>query len=136
MMMDVDHVKLVNDTYGHPTGSHVLKECGHRIRHYLRYNDAAARYGGEEFIAYLPAADGATALACAERVRAGFEDRPFEHEHHRLAVTISIGISCFPEDGRDLDGLVREADLRLYRAKKNGRNRVTGPGAETAPPAS
>ncbi len=124
LMMDVDRFKQVNDTFGHQTGSHVLKECGRLIRHALRYNDAAARYGGEEFIAYLPNADHELAGRIAERVRAAIEAGDFAYDGSRPHPTISIGIAWFPVDARDLDGLVRRADQRLYRAKEEGRNRV------------
>jgi diguanylate cyclase (GGDEF)-like protein len=124
LMMDLDHFKAVNDSFGHQTGSHVIKECGRLIRHALRYNDAAARYGGEEFIAYLPNADRPVAEAAAEAVRAAVDGHSFEYNGNRPRLTISIGVAWFPEDGKALDVLVRRADERLYRAKERGRNRV------------
>lgn len=124
LMMDVDHFKLVNDTYGHQAGSYVLKQIGLLIRQSLRYNDSAARYGGEEFIAYLPRCGPEEAMAGAERVRLAIEGFPFAHGGEELRVTISIGVAQAPGDGTDVETLVRRADQALYRAKDAGRNRV------------
>ncbi len=131
LMMDVDHFKSVNDTYGHLTGSKTLEEIGGLIIEIMRSGDAAARFGGEEFAAFLLDADVAQAFVAAERIRAGIEAQPFsvvrtgkpEETHH---VTISIGISAFPDDSLDPIELVEMADSALYRAKREGRNRVCG----------
>lgn len=124
LMMDIDHFKDVNDTYGHQVGSMVLKECGRLIRQALRYNDAAARYGGEEFIAYLPNTAATVGHSVAERVRRAIEGYAFEYRESRPPVTISIGIAMYPIDAGDVESLVRAADEALYRAKDRGRNRV------------
>lgn len=131
LMMDIDHFKEVNDTYGHLVGNHTLEDIGAIIIRALRAGDVAARFGGEEFAAFLLDADIAQALVAAERVRAAVEDhsfnatRPGSHEtprtHH---ITISIGVSSFPDDARDPVELVELADSALYRAKRTGRNRV------------
>lgn len=129
LMMDVDHFKKVNDTYGHLTGSKTLEELGFCIMQCLRSGDVAARFGGEEFAAFLLDADLSQAIVAAERIRAIIEDNDFSivkqgktTKTHRI--TISIGISSFPNDSLDPIELVEMADSALYRAKREGRNRV------------
>lgn len=129
LMMDVDYFKNVNDTFGHLTGSKTLEEIGACIVGNLRTGDAAARFGGEEFAAFLLDAELPQALVAAERIRTCIEEREFSvirsgkpSEKHR--VTISIGIASFPEDSSDPIELVEMADSALYRAKREGRNRV------------
>jgi two-component system, cell cycle response regulator len=129
LMMDIDHFKLVNDTYGHLTGSKTIEQIGECIINCLRTGDAAARFGGEEFAAFLLEAEIGQALVAAERIRKEVENRAFNimrHEgpsetHH---VTISIGVASFPDDSSDPIQLVEMADSALYRAKREGRNRV------------
>lgn len=129
LMMDVDHFKQVNDTYGHLTGSKTLEEIGHSITKILRSGDVAARFGGEEFAAFLLDAELAQGIVAAERIRQAIEEREFSVirqgravEVHR--VTISIGVAAFPNDSSDPIELVEMADSALYRAKREGRNRV------------
>jgi diguanylate cyclase (GGDEF)-like protein len=129
LMMDVDHFKNVNDTFGHLTGSKTLEEIGACIVSNLRTGDAAARFGGEEFAAFLLEAELPQALVAAERIRSCIEEYGFSiirsgkpSDTHR--VTISIGISSFPADSHDPIELVEMADSALYRAKREGRNRV------------
>jgi diguanylate cyclase (GGDEF)-like protein len=129
MMMDVDHFKDVNDTYGHLTGSKTLEEIGQCIAGIMRSGDAAARFGGEEFAAFLLDAEIGQGLVAAERIRSVIESTAFSiirqgkpaGEHK---VTISIGVSTFPDDSVDPIELVEMADSALYRAKREGRNRV------------
>lgn len=131
LMMDLDHFKAVNDTYGHLVGSQTLEEIGSIIKRTLRAGDVAARFGGEEFAAFLLDADYAQALVAAERVRSAIEETEFSsvrkdsggepRTHH---VTISIGVASFPDDARDPIELVELADSALYRAKRNGRNQI------------
>ena len=131
LMMDIDFFKLVNDTYGHLTGSKTLEEIGSCITSTLRSGDVAARFGGEEFAAFLLDAELPQAIVAAERIRAAIEEfdfsvirkgKPADAEKHRI--TISIGISSFPEDSHDPIELVEMADSALYRAKSLGRNKV------------
>jgi diguanylate cyclase (GGDEF)-like protein len=129
LMMDVDHFKKVNDTHGHLTGSKTLEEIGSCITQNLRSGDVAARFGGEEFAAFLLDAELSQALVAAERIRSEIEKQEFSvvrqgkfTKAHR--VTISIGISAFPSDSSDPIELVEMADSALYRAKREGRNRV------------
>ncbi len=129
LMMDIDYFKTVNDTYGHLTGSKNLEEIAFCISGKLRIGDTAARFGGEEFAAFLLDAELAQGLVAADRIRAEVEkhefcivrrDKPLET--HRI--TISIGVSVFPNDSRDPIELIEMADSALYRAKREGRNRV------------
>ncbi len=129
LMMDIDHFKNVNDTYGHLTGSKTLEEIGLCITESLRSGDVAARFGGEEFAAFLLDAELAQAIVAAERIRLEIENYPFSvirqgklSETHY--VTISIGVASFPNDSGDPIELVEMADSALYRAKREGRNRV------------
>jgi two-component system cell cycle response regulator len=131
LMMDIDHFKMVNDTYGHLTGSQTLEEVGACITQALRAGDVAARFGGEEFAAFLLDADLAQGLVAAERVRTTVEQHAFtvtrpdsSGELRRHHITISIGVASFPDDARDPIELVELADTALYRAKRSGRNRV------------
>jgi diguanylate cyclase (GGDEF)-like protein len=131
LMMDLDHFKDVNDTYGHLVGSATLEEVGAVIKGSLRAGDVGARFGGEEFAAFLLDADYAQGMVAAERVRSAIENHEFpatragnkkESRTHRM--TISIGVASFPNDASDPIQLVEKADSALYRAKRSGRNRV------------
>lgn len=129
LMMDVDHFKKVNDNYGHLTGSKTLEELGFCIVQCLRSGDAAARFGGEEFAAFLLDADIPQAIVAAERIREVIEENDFSivkqgktAKTHRI--TISIGIANYPNDSLDPIELVEMADSALYRAKREGRNKV------------
>ncbi|HAF14979.1 MAG TPA: hypothetical protein DHU55_17675 [Blastocatellia bacterium] len=131
LMMDLDHFKEVNDTYGHLVGSKTLEETGRVIKQALRAGDVASRFGGEEFAAFLLEANYAQGLVAAERVRAAIQEHVFpvtrssapgDDGTHRI--TISIGVSAFPDDATDPIHLVELADSALYRAKRSGRNRI------------
>lgn len=124
LMMDLDNFKKVNDTYGHLAGSFVLKEVGRLINDNLRHFDISARYGGEEFISYLPDTDKHEGVTPAERLRKAIADNVFIHDNKEIRITISIGVSQFPENGSTLEELVRSADEMLYKAKRDGKNRV------------
>ncbi|HEY5885375.1 MAG TPA: GGDEF domain-containing protein [Pyrinomonadaceae bacterium] len=130
LMMDLDHFKDVNDTYGHLVGSKTLEETGHVIKTALRAGDVAARFGGEEFAAFLLDANYAQGLVAAERVRIAVAEHEFSASRqgstetpatHRI--TISIGVAAYPDDATDPIELVELADSALYRAKRSGRNR-------------
>lgn len=130
LMMDLDHFKQVNDTYGHLVGSRTLQDLGVIIKAALRSGDVAARFGGEEFAAFLLDADYAQALVAAERVRRAVESHPFSattstgDSVQSFHITISIGIAAFPDDSKDGVQLVEMADSALYRAKRSGRNTI------------
>jgi diguanylate cyclase (GGDEF)-like protein len=128
LMMDLDHFKQVNDTYGHLVGSQTIKHVGELIEASIRESDVAARYGGEEYIAFLANATAEEGRRIAERIRASVEQREIVLTRRgaevRLRVTISIGVATFPTDSTDPVDLIEKADLALYRAKTGGRNRV------------
>jgi two-component system, cell cycle response regulator len=131
LMMDLDHFKTVNDTYGHLVGSRTLQDVGIIIKAALRSGDVAARFGGEEFAAFLLDADYAQALVAAERVRRAVEQHSFaaaiqggEETATRFHITISIGVASYPDDAKDPIQLVELADSALYRAKRSGRNLI------------
>ena len=130
LMMDLDHFKQVNDTYGHLVGSRTLQDVGVIIKASLRSGDVAARFGGEEFAAFLLDADYAQALVAAERVRRAVESHPFSATSltgdsvQSFHITISIGIASYPDDSKDGVQLVEMADSALYRAKRSGRNTI------------
>jgi diguanylate cyclase (GGDEF)-like protein len=132
IMCDLDHFKLINDSYGHDAGDVVLRAIGATFREALRGRDTAARYGGEEFAIILPQADGPGALIVAERLRQQLADLDIPGVGK---VTASFGLACFPSQGEDRDQLVGAADRALYEAKHEGRNRVAyTPDPSTGPP--
>jgi diguanylate cyclase (GGDEF)-like protein/PAS domain S-box-containing protein len=127
-ILDLDHFKQVNDTYGHPAGDRVLSEVGRRFRLLVRSGEHIARIGGEEFAWILPAADGVGAYAAAERARQCIESEPFEGIGD---LTVSVGV-CELREAGDADELHRLADAALYWAKDHGRNIVFRYTAQTA----
>jgi diguanylate cyclase len=124
MMIDVDHFKKVNDTYGHPGGDEVLKRLAALLLGKVRVIDVACRYGGEEFLLLLPSMPSEIAMVRAEQWREAFAKEVVSLGALRMQATISIGVATYPEHGDTLSALTRSADLALYRAKKEGRNRV------------
>jgi diguanylate cyclase (GGDEF)-like protein len=128
LMLDVDHFKRFNDTYGHPAGDAVLQRLAGILRKSVRDVDTVARYGGEEFLVMLPETPAADAARVSERIRAATEQDRFTPEGGgaALGVTVSVGYAVFPEHGKTADTLIEAADQALYRSKASGRNRVTG----------
>jgi diguanylate cyclase (GGDEF)-like protein len=124
LMIDSDHLKDVNDTHGHDAGNRLLRGLAGAIQAELRSTDVPARYGGDEFIVLLPETAPQGALEVAERIRGTICAAPLLIDEKRIASTVSIGVACFPEDGRNLDALAGRADRALYHAKQRGRNRV------------
>lgn len=124
LLLDVDHFKAVNDTYGHQVGDHVLREVAERMRATLRPKDSVGRFGGEEFLIVLPGCGKRDILDVAERLLSTVSDAPFEAEGYKVPVTVSIGATMAVEGAQSEDLLVKAADLALYRAKQGGRNRV------------
>ncbi len=128
LIFDLDHFKAVNDSLGHLGGDHVLRSVAAAVHHTLRAEDVLARYGGEEFAIIARGIDVDKAYLFGERVRTTVEAAPIEWNLAPVRVTISVGVaalSCCGESG-SADGLVAKADERLYRAKRNGRNRTVG----------
>ena len=125
LMLDLDHFKRVNDTYGHESGDIVLKLFALRLKESLRISDIAARYGGEEFVAVLPNTNLKGALELAEKIRVVTTDVNLAQFLPDLpSISVSIGVACFPNHGRTVEQLQRAADAALYQAKQAGRNRV------------
>ena len=126
LMIDLDHFKLVNDTYGHLVGDEVLRGIGMILQRSVRSVDMVARYGGEEFVIVLPETGETGAVAFAERIRQRVEQHNFEAARSStVRVTVSVGVSCFPSPHVDsAEDLFARADVALYRAKERGRNQV------------
>ncbi|MCW9024699.1 MAG: diguanylate cyclase, partial [Gammaproteobacteria bacterium] len=125
VMVDIDHFKNINDQYGHTSGDIVLQELGQIFLGALRDIDVIARYGGEEFIFLLPDTSEVFAFQVAERIRHLVEKHTFHlPEHLDLNITISLGISCFPETTENQETLIEHADQSLYMAKHGGRNQT------------
>ncbi|MBW3606593.1 MAG: diguanylate cyclase, partial [Actinobacteria bacterium] len=127
LIVDLDHFKRVNDRHGHPVGDQVLAEVGRRIRTSTRLPDIVARYGGEEFVLLLPGTDAAGAVVTAERIRRRVARLPIVaggQDALRISVTCSVGVAAYPQHGATVDELLRRADVALYTAKSQGRDRV------------
>ncbi|MEK6528683.1 MAG: sensor domain-containing diguanylate cyclase, partial [Nitrospirota bacterium] len=124
MLIDIDHFKKINDSYGHPAGDMVLASLAAILRKTLRGIDILARYGGEEFAAVLINTGAGGAKKMAERLREYVMNNPFFIEENKLLITLSIGIAIYPHDAGAKDELIEKADQALYYAKNNGRNQV------------
>jgi diguanylate cyclase (GGDEF)-like protein len=133
LLLDIDHFKKLNDTYGHPAGDAALRHTATLLHGHLRTADQDARFGGEEFAVIVAGAGEAGALNMAERIRHGIEKGQVIFDGARLSVTVSIGVAVWPRDGLSGPELVVAADRALYAAKQGGRNRVV---VATAVPAS
>src|SRR5690606_11389095 len=126
LMVDADHFKNINDTWGHPCGDACLQFIATTLRDSARRaGDLVARYGGEEFVLLLPTTDLAGATALAERMRQLVDEQGFVWKDTRIPVTVSIGVaSCTPGQDSSFEQLIQQADEALYEAKATGRNRV------------
>ncbi len=125
LMIDIDNFKHINDTYGHEVGDRVLKLVAETISKSVRKFDFVGRYGGEEFIVILPKADMDKAVEIAERIRKNVETQRFKHGDVEIKVTVSLGVAELLKDNpRNVNDLVKIADMRMYRAKVSGKNRV------------
>lgn len=127
LMVDIDHFKSINDTYGHPVGDSVLQEVAEEIRQLSRKSDIVCRYGGEEFAIILRDTDSRDALIIAERLRTQIFNHDFSDGRRKLQVTVSIGIASSDDIAPDMmvpGTIIEAADRTLYRAKTQGRNRT------------
>jgi len=125
VIIDLDHFKRVNDTFGHEAGDHVLQEVSAFLRSQIRAEDLAFRYGGEEFLLVLPTSSVEAVDGRIEKVRELISKRRIEHRHREISpVTFSLGVAIFPDHGDTVDEVIASADKALYRAKEEGRNRV------------
>ena len=125
IFLDIDHFKVVNDTYGHPVGDQVLTELAARLKDNLRSIDILGRYGGEEFVILLPETNAECALDVAERIRRTVEEKPFSPNNLSLWITVSQGVTVLTKNNRSLKELIRQADEATYQSKDAGRNLVT-----------
>src|SRR5882757_5458515 len=132
IMADLDLLRDINNSYGHLAGDAVLKGIAEIFRQQLRHYDVPARFGGEEFSILLPETPPDQALEIAERIRRAVAEREFEVETatEPIRATVSLGVAAFPKDGVDANELIHQADLAVYRAKLQGRNRVLGASTE------
>ncbi len=125
LMLDIDHFKSVNDTYGHQVGDRILKSVASIIRSILREGDILVRYGGEEFLAILPAASSEDLRLIGERIRRATEESAHPEGDQTIRVTISIGGAAYPNQNVEKESsLLQLADDSLYKAKETGRNKV------------
>lgn len=123
-MFDLDHFKMLNDTWGHPAGDEVLRVVAASMQSSIRLPDVLGRYGGEEFVLLMPDTNLEAAMSVTERIRAAVEAGGVEWNGQRLSISLSGGVACFPSDGTNVNTLVAAADAALYAAKRAGRNRI------------
>jgi diguanylate cyclase (GGDEF)-like protein len=129
LMLDIDHFKKINDTYGHPVGDLAIKALAEVCSNALRPHDILARYGGEEFVLTLPHTPTEGARTVAERIREAVQKIEVPSEQGPVKFTVSIGVSTY-ESGQAFDQIVERADKALYVSKQSGRNRVTVAGVD------
>ena len=134
IMIDVDNFKSFNDTFGHEAGDAVLRDLGGVLQRHVRGSDIACRYGGEEFTIVLPEASVEIGRQRAEMLREAARELRLVHDGKSLgAITLSLGVACFPGHGRRREHLLQVADAALYEAKNGGRNRVVVSNVKTLP---
>jgi diguanylate cyclase (GGDEF)-like protein/PAS domain S-box-containing protein len=122
MMLDLDRFKIINDSMGHDVGDKLLKAVGRRLKVTMRKSDTVARIGGDEFVVLLPQIPHADEAArFAQRILDTFRE-PFVFNGYRPDITTSIGIAVYPEGGKDIESLLKNADTAMYRAKEQGRD--------------
>lgn len=126
VLLDLDHFKKINDTYGHLAGDEVLKTASQLIQSSIRPYDRAGRYGGEEFIIILPDADIDESIIVAERIRKSIEKATIATAEGSIDITVSLGVTAINKeyDNDNLNSIIKTADMALYTAKNSGRNRV------------
>ena len=126
ILFDIDHFKVVNDTYGHLAGDYVLKQLAMEIKRRIRREDILARYGGEEFAIILPELDNTSAMHFGEKIRRIASEANFRFDETDIPVTVSVGVTTLEPAVRDSASFIKRVDEKLYRAKSNGRNCVVG----------
>ncbi len=134
VMIDIDNLKKINDSYGHSAGSRLMQGVARAIKGCIRSYDVLARYGGDEFVLLLPGTTSEHAQLCAERICTAISNTSLDSGGYRISTTASIGIASFPNNAPDAQQVLDKADMALYRSKLEGRNRVTwyDPAPETA----
>lgn len=126
LMLDLDDLKPVNDTFGHQWGDRLLKAIADTIRHTIRFTDAAARYGGDEFVVLLPETDAAGGYVVGEKLRRDIYALTLRAADRNVRSSVSVGLVAYPDDGRTIEQLVAAADVAMYEAKRRGKNRIVG----------
>ena len=121
-MIDVDNFKTINDTFCHLAGDNILKQLGHLIKFNIREVDLAARYGGEEFSVVMPNTGIEETEKVAERIRQSIQEYGFTDKN--ILITVSIGVALYPSDAKSMHELIHQSDTALYKAKRDGKNRV------------
>jgi diguanylate cyclase (GGDEF)-like protein len=127
LMLDLDHFKRINDTYGHASGDAVLKAAAERMKRSVRAYDTVGRFGGEEFLVLLPGAGNDDVVQVAERIRIAMSGLPISVDGNLIVFSCSIGAAIRkPGESTSNTELMHDADMALYRSKENGRDQVTG----------
>lgn len=125
MMVDIDYFKKVNDNYGHNIGDKVLRQLAQVFNKIIRESDLSVRYGGEEFLLLLLGCPQKAGVHVAQKIKESFEQIVFESDfNEKFSCTLSVGLSCFPDDADDMALSIKYADMALYEAKRSGRNRI------------
>jgi diguanylate cyclase (GGDEF)-like protein len=126
LMLDLDDLKPVNDTFGHQSGDRLLKGAAEALLRTIRFTDAAARYGGDEFVVLLPETDAAGAHIVAEKLRRDIGSLSMRALDRHVRTSVSIGLVTYPEDGTAIEELIAAADVAMYEAKRRGKNQIVG----------
>ena len=126
LMLDLDDLKPVNDTFGHQWGDRLLKAVADTIRHTIRFTDAAARYGGDEFVILLPETDASGGYVVAEKLRRDIAALALRAGDRNVRSSASLGMVTYPHDGATIEQLVSAADVAMYESKRRGKNRIVG----------
>jgi diguanylate cyclase (GGDEF)-like protein len=124
VLIDVDDLKYVNDTYGHQAGDSVLSFVGKVLIESLRKIDVSARYGGDEFAVVLPNTNKRGSLIVAQKIKNSIKNMPFRFKGEEFEITLSIGIATYPENAPDNETLIEKADRALYESKEQGKDKV------------
>ena len=123
IILDIDKFKYYNDTYGHNFGDNILQSIAKFLSETIRKIDFVARYGGDEFVIFMPETEKSMANVLAERLQKELSQYSFKNHELPIKNTVSIGIACFPNDAKNIDELMHNADVALYKAKREGGNR-------------
>jgi diguanylate cyclase (GGDEF)-like protein len=126
LMLDLDDLKPVNDTFGHQWGDRLIRSVADVIRQTIRFTDSAARYGGDEFIVLLPETDAAGAYVVAETLRRDIAALTLRASDRNVRSSVSIGMVTYPQDGTTIEQLVAAADVAMYESKRRGKNQIVG----------
>jgi diguanylate cyclase (GGDEF)-like protein len=126
LMIDMDDLKPINDTFGHHYGDRMLRTIGEVIQSGIRTIDAAARYGGDEFVVLLPETDPTGGFVVAEKLRDSISKARVDANGRQVQTTVSIGVVAYPDDGENAEQLLMAADATMYESKRKGKNRVVG----------